>query len=594
MRSDLVRLIPYALSSRRSRGRLGIYLLCLLLASMAATAVPLLFRQVVDRGLARSRPTVALDWTLGALAISIIAAGSTALSGWLGAAVGQDLTYRLRLDLYRHISAQPVGFFAQSRAGVLTSRISADAVQVQGLIQSLLGTLVGQGLTFVVATVGMVTLDPAATLVAITALPLFLLPIRPFGRRLRAAGVRQAEARALVQHHLTEQLNVEGALAREVFGAHDHDLGRFDAAVTQLRDAVISRNANFYASSFFLTALGGFGVASVYGVASLGAGRSVSIGTVVALAGLVGLMYQPMIQLATQGIGLLPALVSLERVYEVLDHGESYESGQARLIRPARLLRLQNVWFRHPGPEVTLPTLRGDEVPTASTEWTVRDLSVDLAPGVTALVGLTGAGKTTTALLACGVYRPTRGRVTLDGTDLDQLEPGARRSAIGVLTQDPFVLHASLRENLLLAAPDADDDQLAAVLRRARLLDAVAAMPDGLDTVIGDRGYRLSGGERQRLALARILLTSPDVLIMDEATAHLDTRTERAIIEAIDQLAPGTIRLVIAHRLSTVRSADQIVVLHGGQIVERGTHDQLMAVDSHYAALVRAAVGSGT
>lgn len=357
-----------------------------------------------------------------------------------------------------------------------------------------------------------------------------------------------------------------------------------------MRDAVVSRNGNFYASSFFLAALGGFGVATVYGVASLSSGRSISIGTVVALAGLVGLMYQPLTQIATQGIGLGPSMVALERVYEVLDHGEPVTPGTHTVKRPVNRLQLDQVWFRHPGPEVTLPSLRADGVPpSGSREWTICDLSLDLGPGTTAVVGVTGAGKTTAALLACGVYHPSRGRVLLNGTDLDQIVESSRHATIAVLTQDPFVMHASLRENLQLAAQGAPDDQLLAALGQAQLLDTINAMPDGLATVIGDRGYRLSGGERQRLALARVLLTNPDILIMDEATAHLDVKTEQAVTATLDQLNPNTIRLVIAHRLSTIQSADQIVVMDNGQAIERGTHDQLVLANGFYADLVRVA-----
>lgn len=596
MHSSFRRLASYALGDWRSRSRLLFYLFSLVAAAAAAAAVPLFFRRVVDDGLTRHLPSVALTWTALALVASLIAAAGTATSGWLGSAIGQGLTYRLRQDLYRHISRQPVAFFARSRSGALASRVTGDAVEVQQLIQGVLGTLAGQGLTLLLAVIAMITLDPVATVIALAAVPLFLLPIRPFGRRLRVAGRRQSDARALVQHHLTEQLNVEGALAREIFGSHAHDVRQFDAAARKMRDSVISRNANFYASSFFLTALGGFGVASVYGVASLSAGREVSIGTVVALAGLVGLMYGPLTMMATQGIGIGSSLVALERVFEVLDHGHLALPGRSTLPRPVRHLQLDGVWFRHPGPEVTLPSLRSDgegseDTPaddaSNDTDWVIRDVSVDLRPGTTALVGLTGAGKTTTALLACGVYRPTRGRVLLDGVDLQQIDPSARHASIAVLTQDPFVLHASLRDNLHVAAPDVDLDQIMSALRKAQLLDTIGAMPDGLDTIIGDRGYRLSGGERQRLALARVLLTSPDILIMDEATAHLDTQTERAVTTALDQMKADSIRLVIAHRLSTVRTADQIIVMDHGRMIETGDHDQLVEADGAYASLVR-------
>ena len=533
MLSSLARLAPYAWGSGRAQFRLSCYVFCLVAAAFAATSTPLLFRRVVDDGLAAGQPTVGLAWAVAAFAVALVAAGATASAGWLGAWVGQDLTYRLRIDLYRRICRQPVAFFAQSRSGALASRISGDALDVQGLVQSVLGTLAGQGLTFAFAVAAMVVLDPLATVVALAAAPLFLLPIRPFGRRLRIGGNRQAEARSLVQHHLSEQLNVEAAQAREIFGAHEHDLRLFQAAAADMRSAVVTRNANFYASSFFLAGLGAFGVASVYGIACISGDRGISIGTVVALAGLVGLMYQPLTQIATQGIGLGPSLVALERVYEVIDHGQPAQLGTHIVDRPVQCLRLEKVWFRHPGPEATLPSLRSDQTPpdeetspttsngwksttTDDQEWTIKDLSLDLRAGTTALVGATGAGKTTTALLACGVHQPSRGHVYLDGTELHQIDESVRHATIAVLTQDPFVVHASVRENLRLAAPDAQDSHLVEALRQAQLLETIQAMPD------------------------------------------------------------------------------QIVVLAGGRIVERGTHDQLVHTNGVYAGMVQSATPGKT
>jgi ATP-binding cassette subfamily B protein len=588
--SLLARLPPYL---RASRVALSAFIASLLIAAGASTAVPLIFRRVVDEGLVPGRPPVAVLWTAVALSSSLTAAAATSLSGALGSRIGADLTYRLRRHLHAHLSRQSLSFYAQSRSGALASRITNDAVDAQTVVQGVLGTVVGHGFTFAVSVTAMILLDPVVAVLTLLGTPLFLLPVRLAGRRLRAAGNRQAAARADLHQHLSEHLNSAGALARAVFGSRDRERAVFDRISVEHRRAVVARNAYFHTSAFFLSALAGVGVATVYWVASIRADQEISIGTVVALAGLVSLVYQPLIQLATQGLGLTGALVALERVFEVLDHGEQYDPpGTIRLRRPVRTLTLDHVWFSHPGREVALDSaaedFEGAPDGDRETPWAVTDLALQLKPGVTALVGASGAGKTTTALLACGVYSPSRGAVRVDGAALDDLHPDQRARIFGVITQDAFLLHASLRENVRLADPSAPDEQIKDALRRAELGALISTLPDCLDTMVGDRGYRLSGGERQRLSIARVLLARPDIVIMDEPTAHLDTVTERAVSSALDQHLPNAIRLVIAHRLTTIRRADQIVVLAQGRIVQRGTHDTLAGSEGHYARLIGA------
>ncbi|HEY9293462.1 MAG TPA: ABC transporter ATP-binding protein, partial [Microlunatus sp.] len=431
-------------------------------ASLGGAAVPLLFRHAVDDGLVRNDPKTALTWTAAALLVGLGAAGATAGSGFLGAAIGTDLTFELRRDLYQHLIHQPVTFFARSRAGAIISRISHDAIDAQSLIQTVLGTLVGQGLTLIAAVAALVSLSPLAAVVTLLTAPLILIPVRVFGARLRRAGRDQAQARAAIQQHAGEHLNTPGALARDLYATHERDREEFDAMAAAMRQAVISRNRYFYTSSFLLAALGAVGVASIYAIAAGPGPAAISVGTVIAMAGLVQLMYQPLTQFATQGLGLNTAIVALERVFEVLDHNPpSHPAGPDLVVtRPVRQLRLNHVWYRHPGDEITIASLAGDDAPPDSNEWTVRDLDVALSRGLTAIVGPTGAGKTTTALLAAGIYQPTRGGVEIDGVPISDYDKASLRQAAAVISQDTFLLHASLRTNLRLGAATATDDQI--------------------------------------------------------------------------------------------------------------------------------------
>ncbi|CAI9407869.1 Putative multidrug export ATP-binding/permease protein [Aestuariimicrobium sp. T2.26MG-19.2B] len=582
----LPRLVDLGLRDAAGRARLVGFAVCLVADALADTAAPLLFRRAVDDGLVRLQRDVALAWTWAGLASTLLAAGSSALGSWFGSLVSVQITYQLRCDVFRSMVRRPVDFYSQSKAGELVSRISGDASDAQSLIQVVLGTIVGQTLTFGLALAGLVYLDPMAALVALLAAPLLLAPLRPIERRLHEAGNRQAAARSQLNHHMTEQLNVPAAVGREILGTHTRVESEFQRIARDIQAAARLRNINFFRSSFLLNALSGLGVTSVYLVASVRVGSGpVSIGDVIAQAGLVALLYRPLTQIAMQGIGLVPAMVAVDRVFEIIDYPSGRREGYRELDCRVTSLDFDHVWFRHTGPEATAPSLRSRATDTG--EWTISDVSMTLTPGVTALVGVTGSGKSTLAMLASGVYLPTTGRVTVNGTQVHELTREPRNELIGVLTQDALVLHASVRENLALYRPDATDDDMLRVLDQVCLGDTIRKMPDSLSSTLGDRGYRLSGGERQRLALARILLGKPQILIMDEATAHLDPATEHTITSAIEQMSPDVIRLVIAHRLSTIRNADQILVIDRGRVVERGTHDELVAAGRAYANLLR-------
>src|SRR5579875_624226 len=404
---NLVRLIAYLRGSRR---RLAVYVVLLVVSSGATVAVPLVFRRVVDRGIEAGRPGAVIALTAAAAGLALRAAATSAAGNCLGAAVAMGLTYQLRMALYRHLVGESLPFFSRSRSGALTARVSRDTLDAQNLVQGLLGTTTAQGVTLVFAVVAMVSLDPVVTLCVLAGGPLFLIPGKVFARRVMAAARRQAKAGTAANHHLTEWLNVSGALTRELFGSAEREVAAFGRVAREQRDAVTSRNVNFYASGFFLAALGAVGYATVYLLGGLRTAHgSMSIGTLIALAALVQAVYNPLVQITTQGLGLSTGLVALERVFEVLDRGRPDEPAtDGKLHRPVRSLVLDDVWFRHPTTaEATLPSLADTDPDETGGRWALRGIDLQLTAGATtAIVGPSGAGKTTTALVASGIYRP--------------------------------------------------------------------------------------------------------------------------------------------------------------------------------------------
>lgn len=563
--SLLLRLWPQLIMQRL---RLSCYLVALLASAGLAVTVPLAFQRVVDDGLIPGRVDTALRWTGIALGAGVIAAAANAIANATGAELGARISERLRYELLTRLQAQPYAFHAQSKAGAVVSRLTRSPVEAQGVIQTIFGTLVGQGVLLIIAVITLARLDLVAVGLVLAMVPLFLLPMRAFTRRLFAVGRAQTATTSELEHFLTERCNVEGAVARHLYHSDAAETSAFAALIARLRTILIRRNRTFYTSQLLTTTLAAVGVAIVYGAGAVG---GASVGQVVAMAALVKMIYDPLIMISIQGLGLSGGLIALEKVFELLDLPSGRVAGERTLPGRARRLRFDEVWFRHPAPgTATLPDLAAESAESAGTaeqDWAVADLTFDLVPGgVTALVGASGAGKTTTALLAAGIHQPTRGRIMIDDVDLVELSAAARYRAIGMVTQDVYVLHASVRDNLTLARPGAGDDQLRRALARAQLADLVAGLPQGLDTVVGDRGFRLSGGERQRLSLARIFLAEPDLVILDEATAHLDALTEAALHRAITEDLAGRTLLIIAHRPSTIENADRTVRLVQGRL----------------------------
>jgi ATP-binding cassette, subfamily B, bacterial len=561
--SLLLRLRPF-LAGQRSR--LMFYLTLLLASALLAVAVPLAFQRVVDDGLAIGATAEAMAWTGVALALGLLAAGSAAVANAMGAGIGARISEALRLALFAQITTQPYAFHAQSKAGAVVSRLTRSPAAANNLIQSIFGTLVGQGVLLILAALTLARIDVSAVVIVLAMVPLFMIPFRLFTHRLYAAGRDQSAATTEAEHFLTERLNVEGAVSRHLLHSHQAESATFATRVAEITHAVVRRNNDFYGSQFFTTALAALGVAGVYAAGAL---QGASVGQVVAMAALVKLIYDPLVLISIQGLGLSGGLIELEKIFAVLDMPTHHAEGQRTLVTTANRLTFEHVWFRHPAPgTATLPDLATETAAVGKHGWAVADLTFSLAPGsTTALVGPSGAGKSTTALLAVGVHQPTQGRILINDVDLTELSPDARHRATGMVTQDVFVLHASLRDNLTVARPDATDRQIEEALHHAQLATLIDTLPQGLDTTVGDRGFRLSGGERQRLSLARLFLADPDIVILDEATAHLDTLTEAALHHAMTHHLAGRTTLIIAHRTSTIENADQTIRLDQGRVV---------------------------
>jgi ATP-binding cassette subfamily B protein len=487
----------------------------------------------------------------------------------------------------------PVAFFTRTPTGALTSRLNNDVIGAQTAVTSTLGSVVSNVVVLVTSLIAMLALEWRITLLALVVLPLFVVPARRVGRKLQDISREQMQHNAAMNTQMTERFNVSGAILVKLFGDHRREDEAFEGRARGVRDAGI-RSA-MYGRVFFvaLGLVGAVGAAAIYGVGGhLVVSGEITTGTLVALAAIVTRVYQPLTGLTNARIDLMTSMVSFERVFEVLDAPEAIRErpGAVDLVAPTGRVTFDTVRFRYPpAADTAIPSLE-QRTPDHDPDRDVLDgVSLDILPGETiALVGASGAGKSTMVSLIPRLYDVTGGVVRVDGQDVRELTLDSLRAAIGVVAQDPHLFHESIGENLRYAKPDATDEELIAACRAARILDTILDLPDGFATVVGERGYRLSGGEKQRLAIARLLLKDPAVMILDEATSHLDNDNEAQVQAALDVALYGRTALVIAHRLSTIRGADRIAVLAGGRIVELGTHDELLARDGHYAAQLRA------
>jgi ABC-type multidrug transport system fused ATPase/permease subunit len=589
-RETLRRVLAFARPHRR---RIVLFVLVGVVEAVLTVATPLLAGRVVDAIVDGSDPSVVI-WL--AVLIAVIAVAGTALSllgRFLSSSLGEGLILDLRTAVFDHVQRMPVAFFTRTRTGALVSRLNNDVIGAQRAFSDTLAGVVSNAVTLVLTGAVMLTLSWQVTVLSLLLLPAFLLPARRIGSRLATLGRAAADNNAAMTDQTTERFSAPGATLIKLFGRPDRESAEFASRARQVRDIGVRTAMVQWAFVSALMLVSALALALVYGLGGYYAlTGSLDAGSVVALALLLTRLYAPLTALASARVDVSSAMVSFERVFEVLDLVPLVrERPDARDVPDGPVsVEFDSVTFGYPSADrVSLASLEDvAQLDNRGGVDVLHDVSFSVQPGqVVAIVGSSGAGKSTIASLLPRLYDVDSGAVRLAGIDVRDLSFAAIRRTLGLVTQDGHLFHESLRSNLLLAAPEATADELWGALARARLADLVRALPDGLDTVVGERGYRLSGGERQRLTIARLLLARPRVVLLDEATAHLDSTSEAAVQAALDEALAGRTAIVIAHRLSTVRAADCILVLEGGRIVERGGHAELLAAGGRYAELYR-------
>ncbi len=569
------------------------FLALVIVDAVLVVASPLLFRKIIDDGVLQQDGALV---TLLALIVAVLAvaeAGLTLAQRWFSSRIGEGLIYNLRTEVFGHVQRMPVAFFSRTNTGSLVSRLNNDVIGAQRAFTSVLSGVVSNVISLVLVAVAMLLLSWQITLLALLMLPIFLLPAKWAGRKLSGLTRDQMQTNARLSATMTERFNVGGAMLVKLFGRREAELDDFSAEASTVRDlgvriAMVGRI--FYSA---LTLVAALATALVYGIGGhLAIDGTVSPGTLVALAALMGRLYGPLTALSNVRIDVMTALVSFERVFEVLNLQPMITdpADPVSLVDRSASVEFRRVSFAYPTPEqVSLASLEVVARPeTSRQQEIIHDVSFEMQSGqIVALVGPSGAGKTTLTHLVSRLYDVTGGSVQIGGVDVRETSAAELQNTVGYVTQDAHMFHDTIRANLTYARPDATEAQIMAALEAAQIRRLVDSLSDGLDTVVGDRGYRLSGGERQRLAIARLLLKAPRIIVLDEATAHLDSESEQAVQQALDTALEGRTSLVIAHRLSTVRGADQILVIDDGRIVERGTHHELLASGGLYGDLYR-------
>ncbi len=567
--------IPYKIS-------LFFFLITVVIDALLIVATPLLLRRLIDEGVIPKNSELVTQLALAVGVIALLDALFSMIGRWFSARIGEGLIYDLRRMIFEHVQRQSIAFFTRTQTGALISRLNSDVIGAQQAFTSTLSGVISNVLSLILVIITMLTLSWQITLISLTLLPLFLYPTKWVGRKLQGYTRQSFDINASMSATMTERFNVSGALLVSLYGDSAREKTEFSTKARKVADIGISialLNRLFFIA---LTSIAAIATAVAYGVGGqLAIEERLTVGTLLAITALLARLYGPLTALSNVRVDVMSALVSFERVFEVLDlQPMVVDRSNAKEITTDRPeLTFENVSFTYPrAEEISLASLEIVAKPEISiTGQTLKNISFTVKPGtLTGIVGPSGAGKSTISSLIPRLYDVTSGRILINNEDIRNSTIKSLRNMIGVVTQDSHMFHDTIMNNLLYAKNDAKSEEIESACRAARIWSFIESLPNGLDTVVGERGHRLSGGEKQRLAIARLLLKQPSLVILDEATAHLDSENEALVQAALKEALVGRTSIVIAHRLSTIIQADQILVLDAGEIVERGTHEQLV------------------
>ncbi len=581
----LKRIFNFAL---RYRKFLAIFIFTVIVDAILVVATPLLLRSLVDEGVIPGRPDVVTRYALIVAALAIGDAAFSMLGRWFSSRIGEGLIYDLRSQVFEHVQKQSIAFFTRTQTGSLISRINSDVIGAQQAFTSTLSGIVSNSLTLLLVVIAMLTLSWQITLVSLVLLPVFIIPTKWIGRKLANYTRQSFDLNAEMSSTMTERFNVSGALLVSLYGDRVAEASNFRGRARRVADMGIKiamLNRIFFIA---MTSVAAIATSFAYGIGGhLAINKEITIGTLLAITALLARLYGPLTSLSNIRVDVMSALVSFERVFEVLDLKPMVTDPANPKSIPQAMptVEFSKVSFTYPkANEISIASLEGAAVAeTIDTEAVLEEVSFICKPGtLTAIVGPSGAGKSTISGLLPRLYDVTEGLISINGVDIRDTTILELRSLIGIVTQDSHMLHESIAENLRYAKVDATENELWLACDAAQIGEFIRTLPNGLDTVVGERGHRLSGGEKQRLAIARLLLKKPQIVILDEATAHLDSENEALVQNALASALAGRTSIVIAHRLSTIVHADQILVLENGRIVESGKHDELVAKGGLY------------
>ena len=581
----LKRIFNFAL---RYRKFLAIFIFTVIVDAILVVATPLLLRSLVDEGVIPGRPDVVTRYALIVAALAICDAAFSMLGRWFSSRIGEGLIYDLRSQVFEHVQKQSIAFFTRTQTGSLISRINSDVIGAQQAFTSTLSGIVSNSLTLLLVVIAMLTLSWQITLVSLVLLPVFIIPTKWIGRKLANYTRQSFDLNAEMSSTMTERFNVSGALLVSLYGDRVAEASNFRGRARRVADMGIKiamLNRIFFIA---MTSVAAIATSFAYGIGGhLAINKEITIGTLLAITALLARLYGPLTSLSNIRVDVMSALVSFERVFEVLDLKPMVTDPANPKSIPQAMptVEFSKVSFTYPkANEISIASLEGAAVAeTIDTEAVLEEVSFICKPGtLTAIVGPSGAGKSTISGLLPRLYDVTEGLISINGVDIRDTTILELRSLIGIVTQDSHMLHESIAENLRYAKVDATENELWLACDAAQIGEFIRTLPNGLDTVVGERGHRLSGGEKQRLAIARLLLKKPQIVILDEATAHLDSENEALVQNALASALAGRTSIVIAHRLSTIVHADQILVLENGRIVESGKHDELVAKGGLY------------